>query len=177
MNTTEKIGTIRISVVLLLLILTIVCIPQTLAKPQYLAALNFVYGVGSCTSCHTDQNGGKSLTNYGSKFRSQSIYKSDSVIALRAIGAPPSASVTTIPTATIPISTVTMTPRPVAATSMRATPTATPITTVTSASIVIPAEEVRKKSPGFDTIDIIDTIITIGITSTIYMLRKCKIRQ
>jgi hypothetical protein len=175
MNTTEKIGTIRISVVLLLLILTIVCTPQTLAKPQYLAALNFVYGVGSCTSCHTDQNGGKSLTNYGSKFRSQSIYKSDSVIALRAIGAPPSASVTTIPTATIPITTATTTPKPVAAMSIPAT--AIPIVTVTSANIVIPAEEVRKKSPGFDTIDIIDTIITIGITSTIYMLRKCKMRQ
>jgi hypothetical protein len=151
--------------------MTVVYVPQAVAKPQYLAALQFVYGVGSCTTCHIDKSGGKSLTEYGSKFGAQSIYRKDSVIALRAIGEPPG----TTPAKTSVVATVI----PVGVTAVEVTPVeVTPIATetivITDITPVVAAHDISaigNKSPGFDMVDIMNTI---GIISAIYILTKWK---
>lgn len=182
MDTTAKIGKIRISVILLLLIMTIIFVPQTVAKPQYLAALNFVYGAGSCMSCHTDKNGGKSLTDYGSKFKDQPVYTKDSVMALRAIGAPPGTTHgTVIPTAKVPIAietipVVTETIPVVTGTVSVVTNATSSVVTTTSVAEEKAGEErekdnVSNKSPG---LNLIDTIVSIGIISAMCILRKFK---
>jgi hypothetical protein len=94
--------------VMLLLLTVVAFVPQVMAKPQYKAALDVAYGRGSCIDCHINPNGGKPLTDYGSKFESQPNYENNSVAVLRTIGAPPVSAVdadtTVTPTATkIPV--------------------------------------------------------------------------
>lgn len=140
MRTTVKILAIS---TMLLLLTVIASVPQAIAKPQYKAAIDVAYGNGLCIDCHADPNGGKSLTDYGSKFKSQPAYENNSVMALRAIGAPPAVQATVAEA----ISTV-----------------ATPISTTVIPSVT----GVSTKSPGFDIIG------TIGIMSTMYILRRRK---
>lgn len=143
---TLKMRIIGIDILLLLILLltTTGFTQQAMAKPQYLVALRFVYGDGSCTSCHIDQNGGKLLNDYGTKFGAQPIHIKDSVLALRAIGDPNNS--------TLIISKVTKTP----------TTTSIAVTSAVIATVpVVPSE----KSPGFG---VIFTMIFILI---IYVLR------
>ena len=78
------------SLILFLLITVVIAsVPQTLAKQQYAEALQITYGTGLCVYCHGDPNGGKLLTDYGSKFKSQSVYQNDPVTVLKNIGVPP----------------------------------------------------------------------------------------
>ncbi len=74
------------------------------STPNYLTALQSVYGSGSCGTCHVDPNGGGARNTYGTLFESQSIHSTDPVSALKAIGAPtgttPSPSPISSPTPT-----------------------------------------------------------------------------
>lgn len=189
MKNTKRIGT-KILILLLLITVVMVSVPQTLAKPQYATALDTAYGVSSCTVCHNDPGGGKSLTDYGSKFRSQSVYKSDPATVLKNIGVPPGAT---------PVVTTTVVSTPTATNAGTAVPTVTePVVTVPKATepkVTMPAvvettvepietsekeddkesekgtevEETREKSPG------LGIIATIGIMSTLYIMRRQKI--
>lgn len=193
MRSKTKIRTMRICTVLLLLMTAIVSMPQAIAKPQYAVAMNVVYGISSCTECHTDPNGGKSLTDYGSQFKSQSIYKTDSVAALRIIGAPGAVVVTVSPVATTvsPVATdvtpvvatpaVTMTVPVVTAVTPAATATESAVTAAPTSNKENPRElqekeeersekeETSEKSPG------IGIVATIGIIGILFVTRKYKI--
>lgn len=140
--------------------MTAVFAPQAVAKPQYLVALRFVYGDGSCTTCHTDQNDGKSLTDYGSRFNDQHIHIKDSVIALRAVGDP---KVTPVATSVAEIVT------PVPTSSVTVIPIATTIPVGTTSVITTIVSVVRNEwSLGFG----IGIIFTIVIILVIYVLRR-----
>jgi hypothetical protein len=105
-----------------LLIAIIVMVPGVLALPQYLTALNTVYGPGlSCGTCHINPAGGGPRTAYGTLFESQTNHMTDPTAALTAIGSP-----TAAPTPT-PIPTASPTPTPTATVSPTPTPTATPV--------------------------------------------------
>lgn len=172
-----KIGTMGL--VLLLILMAGVLVPQTLAKPQYATALQTTYGSSLCINCHTDPSGGKSLTDYGSKFKSQQNYKSDPNGALQAIGAPPgTVTITDVATPTI----ATLSETPTVADTQIATPTTletvNPVNTKSNEKEKEEANEKEEETsekeethtaPGFD------IVITVGIVSTLYVLRRYKI--
>lgn len=91
-------------IVLLLAFVILVGVPETFARSQYLTSLSTVYGDGSCGTCHVRASGGGARNSYGTLFENQPNYDSDPIAALKAIGAPPTA---TTPAATL---TATMTP-------------------------------------------------------------------
>ena len=91
-------------IVLLLAFVILVGVPETFARRQYLTSLSTVYGDGSCGTCHVRASGGGARNSYGTLFENQPNYDSDPIAALKAIGAPPTA---TTPAATL---TATMTP-------------------------------------------------------------------
>ncbi len=165
--------------------MSIILVPQAIAKPSYDAALKVVYGINSCVICHTEQSGGKALTDYGSKFKSQPGYKRDSVIALRNIGPPP--GVDPMATPIIPDVTTNSADTAVpAVTSDSVKIVITPVVVETVIMTPIPVdkkekgnheleendeeerekEETSEKSPGFD------IIYAIIIVSTICVLRS-----
>ncbi len=74
---------------LLVLAVALVGIPGTVALPSYASALQTVYGVSACGTCHIDPAGGGTLTPYGTTFAAQSNHATDPQAALIAIGAPP----------------------------------------------------------------------------------------
>lgn len=173
---------------LILLILTamIVFVSQVSAKPEYAAPLQNAYGKGSCIDCHTNPSGGKSLTAYGSEFKSQPNYKSAPSAAILAIGPPggtpitnttPLVAETTVAVSTPNITTVAhadSTPVVTETTAVVSTPEAVQ---TTSGSDKKDKESDEKKeendekeetmaSPGFG------TILTIGIVSIVYILRR-----
>ena len=55
---------------------------------EYVLVLQGVYGNGSCTICHVNNNGVDELTVYGKKFVTQPNYSDDPIAAIRAIGVP-----------------------------------------------------------------------------------------
>jgi hypothetical protein len=155
-----KFGVVGIKIILFLLIMTTIFAQQAVAKPQYLAALRFVYGDGSCATCHIDQNDGKSLTDYGSRFNDQHIHIKDSVIALRAVGDPK-----VIPAATSVVEIVTPVPTDISLVTAIPIATTTPVTTTSVITTIVSA--IRNEGPlGFG------IGITIGIILIIYMLRR-----
>lgn len=93
-------------VVLLLALVILVGVPETFARPQYLTSLTTVYGDGSCGTCHVRASGGGARNSYGTLFENQPNYNNDPIAALKAIGAPPTATAAT-PAATL---TATQTP-------------------------------------------------------------------
>ena len=105
-------------VLLFLLTLVILEAPASLATPQYLASLTEVYGDGSCGTCHVNASSGGPRTSYGTLFENQPDHAANASAALKAIGAPTTATPTLIPTAT-PAAT---------ATPATVSPTATPKT-------------------------------------------------
>lgn len=159
----EKIGVIGIKIILFLLIMMTVFAPQAVAKPQYLAALKFVYGDGSCTTCHTDQNDRKSLTDYGSRFNAQYIHIKDSVVALRTIGDP---------TKITPVTTVVATVTPVStdiSPTVTTIPVATKIPVATTSVITTIISAIRGEgSLGFG----LGIVFTIGIILILYLSRR-----
>ncbi len=187
MKTTVKIKTVGIILLILLTTIT-VFVPQVLAKQEYLAPLQSVYVKGACTDCHTNPSGGKSLTAYGSEFKSQPNYKSDPSSAILAIGQPPGSTPATTDTVVVtPSATATLISTPKVTTV--STPNETSEAVVTSAAVSTPVitqttnkmdkeldekEEERnekdetRESPG------LGIIITIGIVSMVYILRRNK---
>lgn len=84
-------------VLLMFTLVILIGIPESLARPQYYANLNAVYGDGSCGTCHIRASGGGARNDYGTLFENQPNHYSDSGAALRAIGAP---TATLTPTST-----------------------------------------------------------------------------
>ena len=120
-NQERKYMNLKTVVVLLLLTIVILAgVPESFARPQYLASLNTVYGNGSCDTCHVKASGGGPRNSYGTLFENQPDYAINASAALIAIGPPPSATALT-PTAT-------MTPAPTETPAETAT---TEVTTVT----------------------------------------------
>jgi len=81
-----------IVVVLLLALVILVGVPESFAEPQYLTSLNTVYGTGSCGTCHVKASGGGARNSYGKLFEKQPDHAADPSSALKAIGAPPTAT-------------------------------------------------------------------------------------
>lgn len=172
-------------VLLLLIVASIVSIPQAYAKSEYVTALQNTYGRGTCLDCHTGPNGGKSLTAYGSSFKAQPGYKSNTVAAVQAIGQPPggvpAVTDTTVdtPNGTI-ANTVTATPivtqtagAVVTQTAVASQTTIKPETTTKKVEVNEKDEENEEKeetreSPGLGIISV------IGILSIVYILRRFK---
>lgn len=186
MKTIKRIETIG-GVLLLLIVASVVLIPQAYAKSEYATALQNEYGRGTCLDCHTGPNGGKSLTTYGNSFKAQPGYKSNTAAAVQAIGQPPGG----VPDVT---DTVVETPSGTVTNTVVETPSETPSetptavvtqTTVASQTTVKPdttkkvepgekdeeneEKEETKESPGLDIIAI------IGIISIVYILRRYRL--
>lgn len=178
-----------IGMVLILLVATIlVFVPEVSAKSEYVKPLQDKYGTGSCLDCHTGPSGGKSLTAYGSSFKSQPGYKSDAVSAVSAIGPPPGG----VPVVT---DTVVGSPNDTATNTAVVTPSDTTISettlpvvtqTVVASQTTVKSDTNKKEepdekeeekeekeeteeSPGFG------TFITIGIISIIYIIRRYRL--
>lgn len=174
--------------ILLLMVVAVTLVSQTSALPEYSSELQKLYTNGSCTVCHTDTNGGD-LTEYGTKFARQSNRAEYPADALKVIGEPPvKASMKmseyllalqgaygngSCTTCHVNSSGSELTEYgkkfvdqpdhvndPIAA--LRAI--GVPGETVNS------AEKTEKKSPGFE------IIVTIGMISAIYVLRRNKIK-
>lgn len=199
MKTTAKIK--KVGIVLLILIATItIFVPQVLAKQEYLTSLQSAYSKGSCTDCHTDPSGGKSLTTYGSEFKSQSNYKNNPSAAILAIGQPPgnatatstvvaspSATATNTTVAASPKATTTLTSTPNATNTKISTPNETAVVAATSAAVSTPVvtqtiiksrkgekeEEKDEKDEAKETPGF-GIAVTIGIVSMVYLLRRYK---
>lgn len=112
--------------VILIFLLTLVIlagIPTSFAQPQYLASLTKVYGEGSCGTCHVNASSDGPRTSYGTLFENQADHAADPSSALRAIGAPPTATTTLTPIATLtPTATAAPTVTAVSATATPAAP-------------------------------------------------------
>ena len=109
-------------VILFLLTLVILAgVPASFALPVYLDGLKEVYGNGSCDTCHVNGISDGPRTSYGTLFENQTNHAANASAALRAIGAPPTATPTLTPTAT---STPTATATAVTTVSATATPKA-----------------------------------------------------
>ena len=170
-------------ILLLLIVASIVSVPQAYAKSEYLQPLIDTYGKGTCLDCHTGPNGGKSLTAYGSSFKAQSGYKSNPVAAIQAIGKPPGG----VPEVT---DTVIAAPNDTTTNIVTETPSETTTPLVTQTTVApqttvkadttkkVEAEEKEeeneekeetKESPGLGIISV------IGIVSIVYILRRFKL--
>ena len=173
-------------ILLLLIVASVVSIPQAYAKSEYVTALQDAYGRGTCLDCHTGPNGGKSLTAYGSSFKAQPGYKSNAAAAVQAIGQPPggvpAATDAAVDTPNITV-TNTVTATPIVTQTAEAVVTQT---TVASQTTIKPEtttkkveadekdeeneeKEETKESPGLGIISV------LGILSIVYMLRRCKL--
>ncbi|MCZ7402356.1 MAG: PGF-CTERM sorting domain-containing protein [Candidatus Methanoperedens sp.] len=88
----------NMKVVLLFLVTLIILAqaPSSFAKFQYFDSLNAVYGNGSCNTCHVNGNRDGPRTSYGTLFENQPDHAANPSAALRKIGAPPTATLTTI---------------------------------------------------------------------------------
>jgi PGF-CTERM protein len=108
-------------VVLLLALVILAGVPESFAISEYLTSFNTVYGSGTCGTCHVKISGGGARNSYGKLFENQPNYNSDPIAALKAIGAPLTATPTLTPIATF-------TP------AATATPAVTTVTTTTPAA-------------------------------------------
>ena len=88
MNIKKRIGKMSFGV-LLLTVVVMALVYQTSALPEYSSELQKIYGNDSCTTCHVDPNGGDNLTGYGTKFARQSNHVEYPADALKVIGEPP----------------------------------------------------------------------------------------
>lgn len=194
MKIKKRIGKMSLGV-LLLTVVSLVLIAQTSAHPEYFAALQNVYGGGSCATCHIDPNGGSGLTGYGSKFALQSNHAGDPVAALKAVGNPVKASIN-MSTFVLALQGVygsgSCTTCHIGSGGGKITDYGTkfsnqpghdsdPIVAIraigppeqnVNATVTTPTPTVgmtEKKSPGFE------IVVTIGIISAIYILRKNRI--
>ncbi len=92
----------RLAELLLVSIVILIAAPTTFAKPEYLTNLTAVYGAGSCSTCHLNGASDGPRTVYGTSFENQANHDvANASAALRAIGAPPNATVTTTVTTTM----------------------------------------------------------------------------
>jgi hypothetical protein len=82
-------------VLLMLTLVMLIGIPESFARPEYLANLTAVYGDGSCGTCHIRARGGGPRNDYGTLFENQPNYNTDPVTALKAIGKPPASTAAT----------------------------------------------------------------------------------
>lgn len=104
------------TVLLLLTLVILIGAPTSLAKPEYLADLIKVYGVGTCDTCHVNGTSDGPRTPYGTLFEEQPDHAADAGAALLALReAPPTATSTVTPpppeeTATPAVTTVPATP-------------------------------------------------------------------
>ena len=183
----RKIKTIGMILLILTAMITAFVI-QVSAKPEYVAPLQDAYGKGSCADCHTNPSGGKSLTAYGSEFKSQPNYKSATSAAILAIGPPGGTPVVTATPIVAQTTIVASTPNTTAVATAISTPVITETTTIVSTPVVIKTtsgddkkdkdsdekkeendeKEETMASPGFG------TIVTVGIVSIVYILRRYK---
>ncbi len=86
----------KIKVVGIICIILLIMIIPTNARPEYVAAIQSIYGTNLCAECHTDQNGGKSLTDFGIKFKAQPNYEADPAATYNIVKG--NESVTAVPT-------------------------------------------------------------------------------
>ncbi|MDL5503055.1 MAG: hypothetical protein QSU88_07555, partial [Candidatus Methanoperedens sp.] len=86
---------------LLVSIVILIAAPTTFAKPEYLSNLTDIYGTGSCNTCHLNGASDGPRTTYGALFENRSNHATNASAALIAIGAPPSATVTSTVTTTM----------------------------------------------------------------------------
>jgi PGF-CTERM protein len=143
-------------VILFFVVLVILRVPASLAKPEYLTNLNQVYGNGSCATCHVNSSSDGPRTLYGTLFENQPNFTTNPSAALRAIGAPPGTNPTLSPTATA--ATATMTPAP-EITTVSATAPVAPTTTV--------SPTVPSNAPGFGIV-----LSLIGLFAWAYLARR-----
>ncbi len=105
-------------VLLMLTLIILIGIPESFARPEYLANLTAVYGNGSCGTCHIRASGGGPRNSYGTLFENQPNFDIDPITALKAIGKPPASTVAT------PGATATLTAAAVTSVTARGTPAA-----------------------------------------------------
>jgi PGF-CTERM protein len=169
-----------IVVLFLLTLVILVGVPESFARPQYVTSLNAVYGVSSCGTCHIRASGGGPRNSYGTSFENVPNHATDPSAALRAIGAPPTATQTLTPVAT-------PTPAITDITEINENETnATEIAAETGNAAVVPVNtavepdtpvettieptiplSTTKPSPGFGIV-----IAIVGVLSIIYLFRK-----
>ncbi|MFZ3166262.1 MAG: PGF-CTERM sorting domain-containing protein [Candidatus Methanoperedens sp.] len=86
---------------LLLVSIVILIAPTTFAKPEYLTNLTAIYGASSCNTCHLNGASDGPRTGYGTLFENQVDHVTNASAALIAIGAPPTATITSTATTTM----------------------------------------------------------------------------
>lgn len=91
----------RLAELLLVSIVILTAAPTTFALPAYLTNLTEVYGADSCDTCHINGASGGPRTGYGTLFENQVDHLTNASEALIAIGAPPTATVTSTVTTTM----------------------------------------------------------------------------
>lgn len=91
----------RLAELLLVSIVILIAAPTTFAKPEYLTNLTAIYGAGTCSTCHVDGASDGPRTTYGTSFENQPNHIANASAALRVIGAPPTATVTSTVTTTM----------------------------------------------------------------------------
>ncbi|CAG0970511.1 hypothetical protein FLAV_01203 [Flavobacteriales bacterium] len=91
----------RLAELLLVSIVILIATPTTFAKPEYLTNLTAIYGAGSCDTCHINGASDGPRTGYGTLFENQVDHLTNASEALIAIGAPPTATVTSTVTTTM----------------------------------------------------------------------------
>ncbi|VVB51569.1 Uncharacterised protein [uncultured archaeon] len=92
----------RLAELLLVSIVILIAVPTTFARPEYLTNLTAVYGAGSCNTCHLNGASDGPRTVYGTLFENQANHDvANASAALRAIGAPPNATVKATVTTTM----------------------------------------------------------------------------
>ncbi len=136
-----------ITILLLATSVILVAAPESFATTQYFTALNTVYPGGSCGTCHVNSSNDGPRTPYGLLFEKQTNHKDNASAALRAIGAPPAANLTTPAVTLTPAATLTATPEVTTVTETPEVET-TEDTTVTETEEETPATTTTK-SPGF----------------------------
>src|SRR5659263_134410 len=111
-----------ITILLLAASVILVAAPESFATTQYFTALNTVYPGGSCATCHVNGSSDGPRTPYGLLFEKQTNHTANASAALRAIGAPPTANLTTPAVTLTPAATLTETPEETPATTTTKSP-------------------------------------------------------
>src|SRR5659263_338496 len=111
-----------ITILLLAASVILVAAPESFATTQYFTALNTVYPGGSCATCHVNGSSDGPRTPYGLLFEKQTNHTANASAALRAIGAPPTANLTTPAVTLTPAATVTETAEETPATTTTKSP-------------------------------------------------------
>jgi PGF-CTERM protein len=143
-----------ITILLLAASVILVAAPESFATSQYFAALNTVYPGGSCGTCHVNSSNDGPRTPYGLLFEKQTNHNTNASAALRAIGAPPPANLTTPAVTLTPAATLTATPEVTTVTETPEVET-TEVETTEDTTMTETAEETpaipaaTTKSPGF----------------------------